>query len=239
MKGKRNLMNLNLIKPALLLLIFVSAFNSTAQKKKVIYLDTLGNEISFIELLSTINTARFKMFWDESDEKIRYIKPIPTSRTEYDSLLTATSNRITLDEKIGEKFNYPDLVDIDGTAYRTDDLKGKVVVINFWFVGCGPCEVEMPELNDLFRKYRDQEDVVFISLAKSREGKVRKFLERNEFNYPVIIMNDELASEFKISAYPTNYVIDKDGHFFFASRGIGAGAVQILENKIETLINQN
>jgi thiol-disulfide isomerase/thioredoxin len=213
-------------------ILLASIFDAKAQRKKVIYLDTLGNEIKWETHMSIRNTGRYKYIWDESNEKIRYIKPIPTTQEEFDSTFIATEARIAIKEKIGTKFNYTELVDINGKLYSMDHLKGKLIVINFWFVGCGPCEVEMPELNNLYKKFNNYPDVIFISYAKSKEAKIQRFLEKNDFWYPVIVLTDEQAQEFKIEAYPTNFLIDKNGVFIYASRGISPGAVHIMESKI-------
>jgi thiol-disulfide isomerase/thioredoxin len=214
----------------------VTGLTYSQGRKKVVYLDTLGNTIDFIKSISIRNTGRYTWIFDESNNKIRYVKWRPTTKSEYDSLRSNTYEKSLIRDKVGAKFNYMDLVDINGLAYSADKLKHKVLVINYWFVGCGPCEVEMPELNELVEKYKTNSDVIFISFARSSKSKILKFLDKNPFRYPVVIMTDELAKEFKISAYPTNYIIDKEGIFHHASSGIGIAAVDILEDKIETAL---
>jgi thiol-disulfide isomerase/thioredoxin len=226
------------MKNLLVLFCLVSTLAHAQGKKKVVYLDTLGNTIDIMEHVSIRNTGRYSSYIDESDEKVRYIKWERTTEKEYDSLKTRTYNKSVLAGKIGEKFNYQDFVDINGVSYSADKLKDKVVVINYWFVGCGPCKVEMPELNQLVDKYRNNNEVIFISFAKSSKPKITKFLEKNPFGYAVIVMTTDLAKEFKISAFPTNYVIDKNGTYHHASRGIGIAAVDILADKIESALTK-
>lgn len=220
----------------LLLITYLASFEVAAQKKKVVYLDTLGNEIDWESSIGIKNTGRYKLFWDESNKKIRYIVPVPTSKKEYDSLLLATEDRFVIKEKIDAAFEYSSVTDIKGVTYDKNNLLGKILVINFWFVGCGPCEVEMPELNEFFEKYHNNDNVVFLSFAKSKKAKVDRFLSQTEFKYPVIIMTDDLVDKHQIEAYPTNFIIDKSGNYYFASQGIGVGGVTIMENKLkETL----
>jgi thiol-disulfide isomerase/thioredoxin len=229
---------LTLMKNLLVLFCLVSTLAHGQGKKKTVYLDTLGNTIELMEFISIRNTGRYNWYIDESDEKISLVKWKPTTKKEYDSLKEKTYNKSVLAEKIGKKFNYQDFVDINGVSYSADKLKDKVVVINYWFVGCGPCKVEMPELNQLVDKYRNNNEVIFISFAKSSKPKITKFLEKNPFGYAVIVMTTDLAKEFKISAFPTNYVIDKNGTYHHASRGIGIAAVDILADKIESALTK-
>jgi thiol-disulfide isomerase/thioredoxin len=218
------------------LFCLVTALTYSQGRKKVVYLDTLGNTIDLMKSISIRNTGRYTWIYDESNDKIRYVKWRPNTKSEYDSLKSKTYEKSLIQEKIGRKFRYMDLEDINGVVYSADKLKNKILVINYWFVGCGPCEVEMPELNELVEKYKSIDDVVFISFARSSKSKIVKFLDKNPFRYPVVVMTDDFAKEFKISAYPTNYIIDKEGTFHHASSGIGIAAVDILEEKIETAL---
>jgi len=223
-------------------LIFIFALTISAsaygQKKNTIYLDTLGNKIDFMGNVSILNTGRYKWDIDESNSKTRYYKWRKTTDTEFDSLLYKFRKHSFLNDKIGQTFNLGEIVDINGTRYTETELAGKVLVVNYWFVGCGPCEIEMPELNRLVDKYKDNKDIVFISFAKSSESKVERFLDKKKFSYPVVSMTEEQAMKFKINYYPTNYVIDKKGVYHFASQGAGAGGVHLLDKGIETALDE-
>jgi thiol-disulfide isomerase/thioredoxin len=70
--------------------------------------------------------------------------------------------------------------DISGNNYSLDELKGKVIVINFWFVECKPCVMEMPELNKLVEKHKNKE-VVFLGFANNDKPKIEKFLKTKSF----------------------------------------------------------
>jgi len=221
---------------AALLLSFTAAFS---QKKKVIYQDTLQNNIDFIESISIIYTGRYKWFFDEHDPKTRFVKPIATTKSEFDSLVNETEQKFTKHDIIGKTIQDFDVVDIDGRRYNSTDLKGKVLVFNFWFVGCGPCEVEMPELNQLMERYKNNDNVVFLSFAKSPETKVRKFLTKKEFKYPVTILTKDQFDAYKLGSFPTNAIIDKQGVCTFASSGIGIGGVHILRKYLKKALSES
>ncbi len=220
------------------IILLLLSFSTLAQKKKAVYLDTIGNTSDIYGMLSILNTGHFKQVIDNSDDKIRYMRWEKNTTKEFDSLMARTKDRILVKNKVGEEFDFPAVKDINGKIYNAETLRDKIVVINFWFVGCAPCEVEMPELNSLVEKYKDNSEIVFISFSRSKEEKTREFLLKKNFNYRVVIMEKELNEKFKISTYPTNYVIDSDGNYQYASRGIGAGSIYILEQNIKLVLGK-
>jgi len=223
-------------KTIIFLFLTTISIQTFGQKKKVEYLDTLGNKVDFMTFMSIYNTGKYRWSYDNSDEKIKYIRWERYSQAAVDSILRQTESNVSIQEKIGNKFNYFELRDINGKTYSGQDLKGKILVINFWFVGCGPCEIEMPELNELVNQYQNHTDILFISFSRSSESKTKKFLSRKKFSYQTVSMDEVLKNEFRIPVYPTNYVIGKDGTYQFASKGIGAGSVTLINKKIKELL---
>jgi len=115
--------------------------------------------------------------------------------------------------------------DISGKAYTLEDLKGKIVVLNFWFIACKPCVKEIPDLNKLVEKYSDK-DVVFIGLTHDKKEPLETFLGKTKFNYNIIAENTEVADLYEVSSYPTHFVIDKDSMIELALSG---GSLNVLE----------
>ncbi len=97
---------------------------------------------------------------------------------------------------------------MDGTVYTNESLKGKVVVVNFWFIGCAPCEEEMPVLNKLVEKYKNQE-VVFLGVSFNKKAALETFLETKDFDYQIIPEGISLINDYKVISYPDHLVIDK------------------------------
>ena len=77
-------------------------------------------------------------------------------------------------------------VAMDGKRVDIDALKGKVVVLNLWFINCPNCLEEIKMLNALVEEYRANNDVVFVSLAASKKTDLEKFLAKNPFKYTTI-----------------------------------------------------
>jgi peroxiredoxin len=114
-------------------------------------------------------------------------------------------------------FNFS-MTDIAGNIYTNENLKGKIVVLNFWFTTCLPCIKEMPELNELVEKYK-KKNVVFLAIAKDKEDAVKKFLEKTPFNYNQVV-SPALCEQFSITGYPTSIVINKNGVVKYVKKGV-------------------
>lgn len=100
---------------------------------------------------------------------------------------------------------------LSGKQYDAAALRGKIVVLNFWFIGCAPCKVEIPGLNQLVAEFKGQ-DVIFLAFALDPAEDLRDFLKKTAFNYEVIPDAGKLMEEqFKIGPYPTHIIIDRNG----------------------------
>jgi peroxiredoxin len=99
---------------------------------------------------------------------------------------------------------------IDGKTITTSELKGKIIVLNFWFTACSPCVAEMPALNKLVAEYNDS-NVVFIAFSTDDSLSVNKFLQNKEFNYNMVSSTYDMKDKFCIRTYPTNMVFDRSG----------------------------
>ncbi|MET0391667.1 MAG: TlpA disulfide reductase family protein [Chitinophagaceae bacterium] len=122
--------------------------------------------------------------------------------------------------------------DIKGNKYKLKDLKGKVVVMNFWFVGCEPCRREIPELNKVVQDYKDSTDVVFLAVCLDDESPVEKFLEKMPFAYNIIAGGRFITSQYGINSYPTHLILDKEGLVAFHATGYSLGLAGWLRRSI-------
>lgn len=109
--------------------------------------------------------------------------------------------------------------DLLGNHWSSADLRGKVVVIDFWGVWCVPCIRAMPKVQKLHDTFARDGLIVLGFDVKDKREKVVKYIERNAYTYPIIPDADPIAASFKIEAYPTFFIIGKDGRVVFAERG--------------------
>src|SRR5207237_2801199 len=84
------------------------------------------------------------------------------------------------------------------------------VVLNFWIIGCAPCRVERPGLNQLVSEFKDK-NVVFIAFANDPAEDLRSFFKENPFNYRSVPDAAKIAEAYEVASYPTHLVIRKDG----------------------------
>ena len=107
----------------------------------------------------------------------------------------------------------PEIVihELSGKITTMDDLKGKVVLVNFWATWCPPCRVEIPELIKLQEQHRERLQVIGISEDEDPEL-VREFVKQAGINYPVVMATPELIAAYGgVPALPTTFVVDTEG----------------------------
>jgi peroxiredoxin len=114
--------------------------------------------------------------------------------------------------------------DINGNKIKLKDLRGKVVVLNFWFIGCLACMQEIPELNKLVDDYKDNASVVFLAIALDTRYDLKKFLKQTEFKYDIIDDGRYIASGYKIGLYPTSVILNKEGKVAFHTVGFAVNS---------------
>ena len=116
---------------------------------------------------------------------------------------------------IGQEIESFSTHDMNGKKVKLKDLRGKVVMLNFWFIGCPPCRAEIPELNKLVELYKDNPNVVFLAVALDARYDIRTFLKTSPFNFDIIDDGRSIADIYKIHLYPTSVILDKEGKVAF------------------------
>lgn len=155
-----------------------------------------------------------------------------------------TPQTIERDKIIADQLNKPapyfSVTDVDGIKYDLAELKGKVVVLNFWFIGCAPCKREMPELNQFVVKYKNK-DVVFLAFEVNHNdaGKVKAVARDFDYTHiPSTRKEGDVANVYQIKTYPTSYVIDQKGVIRFGLAGYNPFKLAELDSTIERLLNK-
>lgn len=101
--------------------------------------------------------------------------------------------------------------DLKGREVSTSTMAGKVVVVKFWFMRCGPCLEEMPELAKLAARYKGNPDVKFIAPSTDDLAAMKRFSSKRTFGYTILPDAYDFHGDFKVAGYPTHLVIQRDG----------------------------
>jgi peroxiredoxin len=104
---------------------------------------------------------------------------------------------------------------VDGKTISSAQLKGKVVVLNFWFIGCPACTDIEPKLNRFRAKFAGETDAVFLAMTADPAGEVRKYLEKNRFDFIQAADAEAALRSFVFTGYPKNIVIGRDGRIAY------------------------
>lgn len=104
---------------------------------------------------------------------------------------------------------------IDRPNVALSSLRGKVVVLNFWFIGCPVCRALKPQLNEFKARFDGNDDVVFLAMAPDRENDVRQYLKKEPFDYLQATDANPALAMFKFGGYPKNVVISKTGEIVY------------------------
>jgi thiol-disulfide isomerase/thioredoxin len=100
---------------------------------------------------------------------------------------------------------------LDGRTLTSADLKGKVVLMNFWATWCAPCRAEIPALVKLQERYRDHLVIIGISEDEGPTDAVTAFAAEHHVNYPIAMTSSELQRVFPgVTALPTTFVLDRE-----------------------------
>jgi len=126
------------------------------------------------------------------------------------------------------------VTDLKGKVINSADLRGKVVIVNFWATWCPPCRAEIPDLIKLQNKYSDQVVVLGISEDEGPVDAVEAFVAEQKMNYPVALTTPELRKIFRgVTALPTTFVLDREGKI--AQKHVGLLNAQMTELETQVL----
>jgi len=104
-----------------------------------------------------------------------------------------------------------ELEDRDGRLWRLDELEGRVVVLTYWAMWCGPCIAEFPYYRDLLTTYADDGDVVFLSISTDVDRvEAERFLDEQGYDFTVLFDNGS-GTDFDVKAIPVTIFIDPEG----------------------------
>lgn len=127
------------------------------------------------------------------------------------------------------------LATLGGDSLASSTFSGKVVLLDFWEVWCGPCLVSMPKVEQLYHRYGSRGLLVYgITHEVGQLESLRRVVAKRSINFPTLIGTDRVRSDYKLSAIPLYILIDRGGHIRYISEGFS----DKLEESIQHLLTQ-
>jgi peroxiredoxin len=123
---------------------------------------------------------------------------------------SAAMAKLEADDQQRQSANFT-LTDLQGKQWTLKDLRGKVVLVNFWATWCPPCRKEMPDLDALYHRFQDQ-GFVILAISDEDVPKVQPFIAERGISYPILLDPGRKVNEmFQVEGIPKSFVYDRDG----------------------------
>jgi peroxiredoxin len=209
--------------------------NVQLNPNEIVMYDKDGNNVDVNQINDIMMSGNFMpvIFGNKQNEAKALVFRSTTKEEKEQMQLALTMQNPNANFKTGVLANDFTTTDINGEKVALKDLKGKVVVLNFWFTECQPCIAEMPELNKIAAKYKNNK-VAFIAVTFDDRDKLNKFFKKHQFDYR-IVSDLAIIKDYKVNSFPLHLIIDQKGEIIF--KKIGA-YLEELDAKIGLLLEE-
>ncbi|MGH8185613.1 MAG: TlpA family protein disulfide reductase [Steroidobacteraceae bacterium] len=148
----------------------------------------------------------------------------------------AVSSLVGASASIAPSFSLPSRA---GDTVSLDQLKGKVVMLNFWASWCGPCRQEMPLLDQMHKRYSSLGFTLIGVNVEANTKDAERWLQQTPVSFPVLFDRDSKVSKaYDVSAMPSTVFIDRKGNLRYLHRGYKAGDESEYLNQIRALLKE-
>lgn len=240
-----------------------SKTNSSTRKIETVFLDTQNKKIGSKEFADFIVSGDFGFENLDKDFSALKLKPISDVKLQDEIGQTLSSQefkeKITnsgvgfepviekgkvVGLKIRKYFLYGEpapefsIKTLDGNFIKSIEQNGKILVVNFWFIGCLPCMEEIPALNKIVEKFGSNSEVVFLGIATDSEESLKAFLTKRQFDFRIATaQKTDILEKYKPNrfGFPITIIIDQKGKIVFGLNALGSDA-KLLESAIQRLL---
>jgi peroxiredoxin len=131
------------------------------------------------------------------------------------------------------------LTDLSGKPGALSQYKGNVVMVNFWATWCGPCQQEMPLLDQMYKKYKPA-GFTLIGINVDKEAPpVKELLARKPVSFPVLLdPANQVSKAYHVDEMPSTVIVDKKGQIRYIHRGYKPGDENEYQDRIRQLIRE-
>lgn len=156
----------------------------------------------------------------------------------FNKLIVLIVNPSTVDDEERKLISNYDwsLKDLSGETYDFNSAKGNVILINFWATWCPPCIAEMPSMEELYLKYKDNDKVVFLFVSNEDVAVIEGFMSKKEFSFNVYQSLTQYPQEFDVTTIPRTFLIDKNGEIVIDKSGPADWNSSQVSNTINELL---
>ena len=126
---------------------------------------------------------------------------------------------------------------LDGQILASEELKDKIVVLDFWATWCENCVNEIPEFNKIEKEYSARGvRVIGLAVQSGWASDIQKFVKEYKMNYTVLVGNDDTVSDFGVISFPNTYVIGRGWKLYKKYTGVSETKAADIRRDIETLL---
>ena len=201
--------------------VFVYEDQSLAELVCVATTDTDGN-ISFTEMQSEDFVAVLKevpagydiedIYSIETDQTVIQLDSRPLTKEEMQNLRYDVGDRLP-------DFEITDCTGATHSLYQLLETK-KAVVLNFWFIGCQPCKLEFPYLQEAYEAYADQVAFLAMNPIDGTDDTVRAYQQEQQLTFPMANCDENWQFMLELTAYPTTLILDREGYIAVSHTGM-------------------
>lgn len=138
--------------------------------------------------------------------------------------------------KTGKEFPGFKTSDINNKKINLKEEKGKIFVLNFWFINCPPCRMEIPALCELVESFKGNDKVRFVAIGLDEKYNIKDFLKKLPFEYDIVDNGKYLADRYGVRTFPTHVIINQEGKVYYHSTGLAVNTVYWLKKSINELL---
>ena len=130
--------------------------------------------------------------------------------------------------------------DLENNIFTIQNFKGKNLFINYWATWCNPCLAEMPYMAELYEKYKDEEDIIFLYLSREKLETIKNYIPKDESLQQLPIYKITTDDEFfATSGIPTTFIVNSDGEVIVKDLGSAFWNDESVFKFIDNLIGKN
>lgn len=139
----------------------------------------------------------------------------------FSTCLAKAQDQVNIDTNKQEEAVELSLVDKDGKTFKLSELKGKVLVLNFWATWCQPCIAELPSFQQLHSSLANEKEITFLAIEMDQDyEKAAKFFKKKDYSIPLYSLGSALPSDMQTNSIPMTIIIAKNGEIVIKKIGM-------------------